>query len=268
MFLHSENQKLLWQTLQKSPYFLEFTQKFTGYREEWFRGITEQFFTEWISRNGRVPTNARELLEINKIAIQMMVADLRRLMGYFPNNPADTIITNNSNSILPYNVAEERKRREDTISENYSRYQSEYNKLLERPALPINELPPASADEKIKNIDELVKEHSRMRDLDLAIHSDVSVSSLNQSQIVNTSTPKIKIMDDIINIDTFVVEEVINIDTFVVEEVIKVPAKKQVHWDDNNIFSLRNSFVVSPENHSIPTLVPSLRNCQEIEFSN
>jgi hypothetical protein len=42
-------------------------------------------------------------------------------------------------------------------------------------------------------------------------------------------------MNDIINIDTFVVEEIINIDTFVVEEVINVPAKKQVHWDDNNI---------------------------------
>jgi hypothetical protein len=215
MFLHPENKTLLWQTLQKSPFFLEFTQKFTGYREEWFRGITEQFFTEWISRDGRVPTNARELLEINKFAIQMMVADLRRLLGVTDTPSYQPIVAINT----PYNVAEERKKREDAISENYSRYQSEYNRLLKPPALPIKELPSASADEKIQNIEELVKEHTRMRDLDLAIHSGASPSSSNQPSQIGPA--KIKIMDEIPNIETFVVEE--------------TPTKKQVHWDSNNI---------------------------------
>jgi hypothetical protein len=215
MFLHPENQELLWNTLQKSPYLVEFTQKFTGHREEWFRGITEQFYTEWISRNGRVPENAKELLEINKIAIQVMVADLKRLLG-FSELPSSQPIQQN---MTPYNIAEERKRREDSVSEIYNRYQSEYNKLLKQPALPIKELPRASADDKIKNMEELVKEHTRIRDLDLAIYS---ASSPNHEQNPNLIHPvqsalgRIKIMDEINGLD---------------DELVQI--KKQVHWESS-----------------------------------
>ena len=210
MFLHPENQQLLWQSLQKSPYLVEFTQKFSGYREEWFRGIVEQFYTQWISQNGRVPENAKELLEINKCAIQMMVADLKRLLG-FPaiDSPIPSPTATSFDISSPYNVAAERKRREDNFSENYSRYQSEYNRLLERPTLPVKELPRESTDEKIQNIEELVKQHARMRDYDLVIHSS---SPQSQSQ-----THKIKIMDEIENIEIIAVDD-------------QVHTKKQVHW--------------------------------------
>jgi hypothetical protein len=213
MFLHPENQQLLWNTLQKSPYLVEFTQKFAGYREEWYRGIIEQFYTQWISQNGRVPENARELLEINKSAIKMMVADLKRLLGFSESPTSSSSQPINQNISSPYNVTEERKRREDSVSETYNRYQSEYNKLLERPALAIKELPQESADEKIKNIEELVKEHARMRDLDLAIHS---ASSPNQEQQNNIPSGRIRIIDEPVNIEICQIDE--------------SPIKKQVHW--------------------------------------
>jgi hypothetical protein len=187
MFLHAENQQLLWQTLQKSPYLVEFNQKFAGYREEWFRNSIEQFYTQWVSQNNPFPSNARELLEINKLTLQTMVNDLKRLLGYIgsssvvsqTNNP----VGNNTYDIRPYDVAAERKHREDAFSENFNKYQSEYNRLLERPELPVRSLPAESGDEKIKNMDELLKEHARMRDIDISIYSP--------------SPAKLKIMDEI-----------------------------------------------------------------------
>ena len=211
MFLHKENQQLLWETLQKTPYLVEFTQKFSGHREEWFRSILEQFFTKWISQNGRIPINARELLEINKHALQFMVSDLKRVLGYNTSNPIPT------NDIMsPYNVAEERKRKEDTWSTTFNQYQSEYNRMLEKPALPVRELPSMAGDDKIKNMDELLKEQAKMRDMDLTIYTPVpTIAPTSASVIVPAAqilSPnkhgeslrrgiRLKIMDEIENVN-------------------------------------------------------------------
>ena len=197
MFLHKENQQLLWETLQKTPYLVEFTQKFTGHREEWYRGILEQFFTQWISQNGKVPTNARELLEINKLALQFMVADLKRLLGFNqtsvnPRTPAIDVLS-------PYNVAEERKRKEDTWSANFNQYQSEYNRMLEKPVLPMRELPSETGDEKIKNMEELLREHAKMRDMDLTIYTPAPTVPTKREEPVK-SVIKLKILDEIENV--------------------------------------------------------------------
>ena len=217
MFLHTENQQLLWQTLQKSPYLIEFSQKFAGYREEWFRGAIEQFYTQWISRNNRVPSNAKELLEINKHALLVMVADLKRLLGY-PSplssrqfgSQGGAIAVQSTNTLPTYNVAAsdtlptydinaERKHREDQWTDNFNKYQTEYNQLLERPAVPTRALPSKTGDEKIKNMEELVKEHAKMRDMDLSIYSQ---------QTPTTQIPKLKIMDELENIEMHVEDAV------------------------------------------------------------
>jgi hypothetical protein len=209
MFLHAENQQLLWQTLQKSPYLVEFTQKFAGYREAWFRSVSEQFYLQWISSNSsRVPTNARELLEINKQALQFMVTDLKRMLGYGQNSGPTTNISNANIPIIPtYNVAEERQQREDKWSTDFNKFQSEYNRLLERPALPMRGLTSESGDEKIKNMDELLQQHAKMRDMDLSIYSPPP----------NTpNTPKLKIMDELERLD------------------IEEKQIKSVHWSNSS----------------------------------
>jgi hypothetical protein len=204
MFLHKENQQLLWETLQKTPYLVEFTQKFSGHREEWYRGILEQFFTQWISQNGRVPTNARELLEINKSALQFMVADLKRLLGYQQLKTVKNPTTKDQSidALSPYNVAEERKRKEDTWSANFNQYQSEYNRMLEKPVLPMRELPSETGDEKIKNMEELLREHAKMRDMDLTIYTPapMTASVPNKRDEPVKSVIKLKILDEIQNV--------------------------------------------------------------------
>ena len=223
MFLHLENKQLLWHTLQKSPYLVEFTQKFSEYREDWFSDIVATFYKQFILHDNNFPKNAKELLEMNKLAIKFMVEDLKRLLGYSLTSQYQT-----SNIVNSYNVAEERKRREDVLSANYNKYQTEYNKLLERPVLPITELPSESVDEKIKNMDELLKEHSRMRNIDLTIHSTSQemVNNVIYSKS-SSNTSKLKIMDEISNIDS---ECVISLPIETNNDDTQL--KKRVHWGE------------------------------------
>lgn len=228
MFLHAENQQLLWQTLQKSPYLVEFTQKFAGYRDAWFCEISEQFYTQWISENGRVPTNAHELLAINKRALQTMVADLKRLLGYSSSPQVEAI----GPTMNPYNVAEERKRREDKHSADFNKYQSEYNQMLQRPAVPMRGLPSELSDAKIKNMDELLEEQTRLREMDLAKYvtktpPTKNIQPNNANAIVDDMPPKLKIMNEIERAEMEIVS--FSEDT---------PRGKSVRWNANVVEEL------------------------------
>jgi hypothetical protein len=210
MFLHTENQQLLWQTLQKTPYLVEFTQKFAGYRDAWFRGISEQFYTQWISQRGQVPTNARELLDLNKHALQFMVADLKRILGYSSPPVSEP---SNYNDLQSYNVAVERKKREDSWSSMYNQYQSEYHQLLEPKPVPTRGLPIESAgDNKITNMEELVREHAKIRDMDMNPFTQPPTKNNTHP----TSPQKLKIMDEIIEIN-------------IPDEIVK----KTVQWSED-----------------------------------
>lgn len=205
MFLHKENQLILWQTLQKSPYLIEFSQKFAGYREEWFRGTIEQFYTQWISRNNRVPNNAKELLEINKFALQTMVSDLKRLLGYSsqlnssnssnsPTYQTSAQRVETSENLQSYDINADRKHREDAWSTNFNKYQTEYNQLLKTPSVPMRGLPSETGENKITNMDELIRDHAKMRDMDLSIYAPSQNIPINQ-------VPKLKILDEIERIE-------------------------------------------------------------------
>jgi hypothetical protein len=234
MFLHAENQQLLWQTLQKTPYFVEFTQKFAGYRDAWFRTMNEQFYTQWISQRGQIPTNARELLTINKYALQFMVADLKRLLGYSSSPHANK--TDSIKEIPSYNIANERKQREDTWASSFNQYQSEYNKLLEKPLLPMRGLPSEPIGDKIQNMEELLKEQTRIREMDFKPFPEP------QSIAYNLSPRKLKILDEI---NTFPDVERIEID-------MHDATKKIVRWsnDDNATTIASNIANIQEENQN------------------
>ena len=197
MFLHIENLEILWNALQKTPYLVEFTQKtILGEKERWFRGICEQFYRQWTEQNGTIPTNSRELLEINKVALQYAITELKRTLGY-----SQTAIANHTrgDEFASYNVTAERKQREEARSSEFNQYKSEYERLLERPVVPANHLPSLTSDEKITNMEELVQQHLKMRNMDLTLNSNEPL--VKATPIKASLTPKLKIMDSIENVD-------------------------------------------------------------------
>lgn len=242
MFLHIENRTILWNSLQKSPYIVEFLQKYPAHRETWFRGIIEQFYTQWISQpqNQSIPQTANELLEMNKAALKIMVSDLKRLLGYHlsaPSGPGSSPSASGPGSspsgpayqeygagktvpLISYDVASEKKKREDKWSSEFSQYQTEYNRMLSGPVLPRNVLPTENIDERIKNADELLAEYAKRRELDLPAFSppvtapaanDFASSSSQPSEIKTQNAiqfsfepsasaatyPRLKILDEI-----------------------------------------------------------------------
>jgi len=236
MFFHAENQQILWLAIQKSPYLLEFSQKYAGHKETWFQGISEQFYSQWISQNGPVPANAKELLEMNKRALEYFVLDLKRLLGYHESV---------SDPLSSYNVAKEKQTREETNASKFNHYQAEYGRLLQRPAVPQNGLQSESAaNQKIKNMDELLAEQAKLREMDLAAfsskptvsetkpneqpnkpasHSGLFADPLRrQIDSVNNGNPlppRLKIFDEIKRID-----EIISL------EIAELPQPKSVSW--------------------------------------
>jgi hypothetical protein len=185
MFFHLENQKMLWQTLQKSPYFVEFGQKYAGHKESWFRGVSEQFYGQCINRNERIPSSAKELLEMNKNALAYFVADLKRLLGYGGEKE-----TRHVDPLVSYNVGNERQMREEKRMSEFSHFQEEYGRLLQRPGVPDRGIPSESAaDQKIKNMDELLAEHAKMRDMDLSIYAPKALKAPSFSEPTGFKAP-------------------------------------------------------------------------------
>lgn len=221
MFLHVENLEMLWHALQKTPYLVEFTQRAgsPGEKELWFRTISEQFYAQWISQlGGKPPVNSRELLAMNKRALSHIIQELKRELGYW-QKPA----TIRTDDLSPYNVAAERKQREDARSNEFNQYQSEYNRLLERPPIPTNSLPSFTGDEKITNMEELVQQHLKMRNMDLTMHSNEPTANAPTSNTNFTAKPpKLRILDSIETID-------LEIGTVTSEEY-PLKSQKAVHW--------------------------------------
>lgn len=192
MFFHANNQRILCDTLKKSPYFIEFSQKYASEKEGWLLNAPGQFYEQHRTKVDAA-TDPRSLLEINKNALRFMVANLKRLLGY--NDVPTTTIP-----ISVYNVSLEKTSREDKWSNEYKSYQEEYNRLLAPPVRPETAFA-SEIDEKIKNMDELLAEHAKRRTMEYAEfmppppknNGNATPSGLHSSG----SASRLKILDDI-----------------------------------------------------------------------
>jgi hypothetical protein len=165
MFLHIENQKMLWTAIQRCPHFLEFS---VGNREIWFRDTVSRFYRE----NPVQPISKNDLLAVNKAVLQYLMRDLKSRMEYEQKIDVPAQIT--------YSVEEDRKAKEERANQAYENYQNQYHMLLQTPKPVVMRLTEKS-DEKIKNMDELIQQQIKQREMDLASFAKAS--------------PKIKILE-------------------------------------------------------------------------
>jgi hypothetical protein len=228
MFLHIENQQLLWHTLQKSQYLVELNKKYPGYGEVWFRGISEQFYTQWITANKSLPSNAQDLLETNKHAILFMVADIKKLLEY--GNAENTWYSGiSAYSSDTMRFPETRRQLGEINQQKFVKYQSEYNRFFEPPKRPLSEIRTEELDSKITNMEELVKEHLKRRDMDLT-------TFIPPQQ----PTAKLKILNELNELDELNVSAIETEtepepepETEPIIEQRKEDIKKVVHWSED-----------------------------------
>ena len=215
LYIKIQNQTLLWNTIQKSEYMSRafHTQES---KQEWFRNIIAQFY----AKNPSIVSN-EGLIKTNQDTIQYMISDLKQRV-----KPRVTFATSTSTytneDLTPLRIKNVQRckieSREETVdrSAEYSRNQpnrpdamqntfelrkQEYEAMYKKPDAPEVSFTEKIEDQTIKNMDELIKEQMKLRELDLpnypigplsqtVITTDLDKNELNaiEIEIIDPST--------------------------------------------------------------------------------
>ena len=219
LYIHSQNQELLWNTISKAPLFQIIN---TAYREQWFKNIIKMFYEKNPLIND---TNTLQI--INKDTIQYMINDLKHIQQQknqsqsLPPTPPQYQNVSQSNTPLQTNSyvpleqnymgkSELMERKQELSNNAFIQRQKEYEKMFEKPTVPEVNFKEKLDDEPISNMEELIERHKKERENELSQYS-----------------PKIKI-DNEIQPES------------IIKEIIPVgEPEKKVKWIDEDYTSLK-----------------------------
>jgi len=129
-----------------------------------------------------------------------MIEDLKNRVGYVDQNTISLCMTPSlSTQSLSTSVSIEQTKqtKEEMEKLAYQNYQTQYHTLLQKPK-PVDLRTPEKGDEKIKNMDELIEQQIKLREMDLAkIVASSASSSFASASVSASASSKIKIMDPI-----------------------------------------------------------------------
>lgn len=137
LYIHPENQTLLWNTLQKNPKF----QHLTINRQEWFSGIIKAFYEKI---QYLPPLTTQDLMQMNRQTISYMMEEINALMNDRPK------------------FTESKK-----VVSDFTTRQQEYESALKPKLPPIADFSEKISDDVIQNMDELLQQQIRQRDYDV-----------------------------------------------------------------------------------------------------
>jgi len=137
LYIHPENQTLLWNTIQKNPKF----QNLTINKQEWFSSIIKGFYEKI---QYLPPLTTQDLLQINRQTISYMMEQINALLVDRPK------------------FTESKK-----VVSDFNTRQQEYESALKPKLPPIADFSEKISDDAIQNMDELIQQQIRQRDYDV-----------------------------------------------------------------------------------------------------
>ena len=178
LFITVENQNLLWKTIHKTPLLDEVFRKFSpDAKSKWFKQTVEAFHI----RNSAI-TNQESLARINRDTIAYMVKELQ-LMSHtkpVPSAPAtapaslaadssqETRNVHFSQDILtPHAVRSASQAKGEAFQTMYMTKQREFEALNQRPIVEQIDFTEVKEDGVIENMEELIQQQLRQRELDV-----------------------------------------------------------------------------------------------------
>jgi hypothetical protein len=215
LYILPENQKLIWDSINKIPQFQNFGLNVQGQREEWFRDIIHQFY----ENNKFKLLSVQELQQLNRETISYMIQDLKELSvqpaptsSLFMNNSfgdMGTAIVNGKPSVIkfPTNATERRsstrdymaEQKQEELSRQFNERQREYESMTKRgPSHEIDFKINEEEDGPIENMDELIKQHIKQRDAETKIYMD-NISQQQQNRPLQKTVNNFEVinLDDI-----------------------------------------------------------------------
>jgi len=184
LFIHAENQKLLWETINKSPLLQH--PKFNtnpNQKSEWFREIVKQVYYSIPAYEIRNLTRD-ELQQYNRSAIKTMLASLNRGGGIggppaptnYPNNPVGQPAR--PVSILKEPVTEFSRNmvKKNEFQEQFSNRQKEYETMFQKPLPKEINFSEDMDDGVITNMEELIQKQKRQREMEISQQFTVGIA--------------------------------------------------------------------------------------------
>ena len=164
LYIKTQNQTLLWNTIQKSEYMSRafHTQES---KQEWFRNTISQFYV----KNPSIVSN-EALIRANQDTIEYMIRDLKQRV-----KPRVTFATSTNEDVRSREETVDRSaeysrnqpNRPDAMQNTFELRKQEYEAMYKKPDAPEVSFTEKIEDQTIKNMDELIKEQMKLRELDL-----------------------------------------------------------------------------------------------------
>jgi hypothetical protein len=198
LFIHNENQKMLWNIINKTILFHKI-QDFN--KEHWFRICIQHFYDKIQSENIQIQ-NKNELEEFNKNVITYMIKQLHHIYiqqgemtkenKYLPlitPSIQQTTFTSVQNYI---GKEAERANKQEQFNSAFEQRQKQYQSLFSKPTLPEIDFSEKKDDGPISNMDELVQQHLKERE-----HEIQKYVTTNPVLSENNSSPENIIIKDL-----------------------------------------------------------------------
>jgi hypothetical protein len=174
LFLHPQNQELLWQSIHKVSIFPSFAKSISS-KEQWFR---EQMGAIY-ENNPQISTISKEqLTQVNRMVIQAMVETMKNHLAAISQKPS---VDRSSLQGLDSNKELSREwlsgQKQDALNSAFLDRQKDYESLLKPTAPTPVSFSETDPDGPIQNMEELMKQHMAERDL-LAAPTTIAPPSL------------------------------------------------------------------------------------------
>jgi hypothetical protein len=200
LFISVENQNLLWKTIHKTSLLDEVFRNYSpGAKSKWFKQNIEAFHI----RNPTI-TNQESLARINRDTIAYMVKELQ-LMPYTkpitsaPAAPSaeltqDTRNVHFSKDILtPHAVRSASQAKGEAFQAMYMTKQREFEALNRRPIVEQIDFTEVKEDGVIENMEELIQQQLRQRELDVLKYAPPSPVETNPVPNPNPNPNRMKL---------------------------------------------------------------------------
>ena len=252
LFIHRENQELLWNIINKSQPFIEtFKNSHPNNANEWFRSNIQSYYYE---NNLHIIQNITPatLNTLNRNLLSYMVSKLKQNNNVNTNSINTLNNTNNVNTINSINSFDAKpnatsfmetsysrmqNNKEDNYSNQFASRQKEYETMFAKPTPPVDsKLNDNIKDEVITNMEELIEQHRKQREDELKmVHPPIYSEYNSNSNNIALPIQNIPQISSTLPANKVVIKEETVLEP---ENLIEIKQNKSVSWKDDHYVNL------------------------------
>ena len=199
LYIQTDNQLLLWNTISKTPLLQQGFANITA-QHEWFQTIIQQFYQLHKTRQLTV----QELQQINRQTIAYMIQTLKQTPKPMQTNSGSLISKTEQVSVTRDYMMEQKQ---DIISRQFQERQNEYDDMLKRgPVQEIDFRLATEPDKPLENVDTIIQEQMKRRNYEIQQVTATTAAAAAQepssstTKKVHWSTEEVSIQNEMVDL--------------------------------------------------------------------